>query len=166
MAIYHASMKILGRQVKVAGKVAPGRVNSAVAAAAYQGGLKLQDERNERTHDYERKGGVVFTTILLPEGAPEWMADHARLWNAVEFKEDESNRHRKRPARAPPGIRAARGTNEEENRALALSVGGEFVKRGMVAQVSVHEPAADNGQRNPHAHLLLAMRNGNRGWIR
>ena len=86
-------MKILGRQVKARGKAVPGRGNSSVAAAAYQGGLKLQDERNERIHDYRRKGGVVSTAILLPEGAPKWMADHERLWNAVEFKEDESNRH-------------------------------------------------------------------------
>ena len=62
------SMKILGRQVKAGGKVIkPGRCNSAVAAAAYQGALQLHDERNERTHDYLRKGGVVFTAVLLPE---------------------------------------------------------------------------------------------------
>ena len=35
MAIYHASMKIIGRQVKKGGKVVPGRRNSVVAAAAY-----------------------------------------------------------------------------------------------------------------------------------
>src|ERR1017187_9955177 len=64
MAIYHASMKIIGRQVKKGGKVVPGRHNSAVAAAAYQGGLKLRDERNEKTEDYSRKGGVAFTTVL------------------------------------------------------------------------------------------------------
>ena len=40
-------------------------------------------------------------------------------------------------------------------------MGNEFVKRGMVAQVSIHEPEADNGQRNPHAHLLLTMREVN-----
>src|SRR5579863_9793523 len=56
MAIYHASMKIVGRQVKKGGKAVPGRCNSSVAAAAYQGGLKLYDERNERTQDYQRKG--------------------------------------------------------------------------------------------------------------
>ena len=67
MAIYHASMKIIGRQVKKGGKVVPGRHNSAVAAAAYQGGLKLRDERNEKTEDYSRKGGVAFTTVLTPE---------------------------------------------------------------------------------------------------
>lgn len=161
MAIYHASMKILGRQVKVRGKVVPGLSNSAVAAAAYRGGLKLEDERNRNTHDYLRKGGVVFTTILLPEGAPEWMADHKRLWNAVELKEDESNRHQS--ARLARHLEFALPVEltPEQNRAMALKVGGEFVQRGMVAQVSVHEPDSDNGQRNPHAHLLLTMREVN-----
>ena len=161
MAIYHASMKILGRQVKVGGKAVPGRSNSAVAAAAYQGGLKLEDERNERIPDYRRKGGVVFTTILLPEGAPQWMADHERLWNAVEFKEDESNRHQSAQLARHLEFALPVELTPEENRALGLSVGGEFVKRGMVAQVSVHEPESDNGQRNPHAHLLLTMRDVN-----
>lgn len=158
MAIYHASMKILGRQVKQGGKVVKGRCNSAVAASSYQGGHKLRDERNERTHDYTRKSGVVFTTILLPDGAPDWMADHERLWNAVEFKEDESNRHESAQLARHLEFALPVELTPEENRALALGVGGEFVRRGMVAQVSVHEPDADNGQRNPHAHLLLTMR--------
>jgi ATP-dependent exoDNAse (exonuclease V) alpha subunit len=158
MAIYHASMKIVGRQVKKGGKAVPGRCNSSVAAAAYQGGLKLYDERNERMQDYERKGGVVFTGVLLPEGAPEWMGEPHRLWNAVELKEDESNRHESAQLARHLEFALPVELTPEENRALALSVGNEFVKRGMVAQVSIHEPEADNGQRNPHAHLLLTMR--------
>jgi hypothetical protein len=159
MAIYHASMKIIGRQVKKGGKAVPGRRNSAVAAAAYQGGLKLYDERNQETQDYRRKGGVIFTTILTPEGAPEWMQDDPqRLWNAVEFKEDESNRHESAQLVRHLEFALPVELTPEENRALALGVGGEFVRRGMVAQVSIHEPLPDNGQRNPHAHLLLTMR--------
>jgi ATP-dependent exoDNAse (exonuclease V) alpha subunit len=158
MAMYHAQMKILGRQVKQGGKAVKGRCNSSVAAAAYQGGLKLRDERNERTHDYTRKGGVVFTTILLPEGAPEWMARPERLWNAVELKEDESNRHESAQLARHLEFALPVELTPEQNRALALGVGDAFVKRGMVAQVSVHEPEADNGQRNPHAHLLITMR--------
>jgi hypothetical protein len=161
MAIYHASMKILGRQVKQGGKVVKGRSNSVVAAAAYQGGLKLYDERNECTQDYSRKRGVAFTTILTPEGAPEWMADPERLWSAVEFKEDESNRHESAQLARQLEFALPVELKPEQNRALALKVGDEFVKRGMVAQVSVHEPEPNNGQRNPHAHLLLTMREVN-----
>lgn len=158
MAIYHASMKIIGRQVKKGGKVVPGRRNSAVAAAAYQGGLRLYDERNEETQDYRRKGGVAFTTILTPEGAPEWMRDPQRLWNAVEFREDESNRYESAQLARHLEFALPVELTPEQNRELALRVGGEFVGRGMVAQISIHEPEPDNGQRNPHAHFLLTMR--------
>jgi len=158
MAIYHVSMRVLGRQVKKGGKVVPGRRNSAVAASAYQGGHKLYDERGERIQDYQRKGGVAFTTILTPEDAPEWMQDPERLWNAVEFKEDESNRHESAQLARHLEFALPVELSPEQNRALALGVGGEFAKRGMVAQVSIHEPEPDNGQRNPHAHLLLTMR--------
>jgi hypothetical protein len=98
---------------------------------------------------------------LLPDGAPDWMADPERLWNAVEFKEDESNRHQSAQLARHLEFALPVELTPEENRALALSVSGEFVKRGMVAQVSVHEPEADNGQRNPHCHLLLTMREVN-----
>jgi hypothetical protein len=57
MAIYHASMKIIGRQVKKGGKVVPGRRNSVVAAAAYQGGLRLYDERNEEVRTTGARAG-------------------------------------------------------------------------------------------------------------
>lgn len=158
MAIYHASMKVIGRQVKKGGKVVPGRRNSAVAAAAYQGGHKLRDERNQETHDYRRKGGVAFTTVLLPDGAPEWMRSPERLWNAVEFKEDESNRHATAQLVRQLEFALPVELTAEQNEALALRISGEFVHRGMVAQVSIHEPLADNGPRNPHCHVLLTMR--------
>lgn len=158
MAIYHASMKIVGRQVKRGGKTVPGRHNSAVAASAYQGGLKLQDERNQEVHDYTRKGGVAFTTILTPDGAPEWMHDPGRLWNAVECKEDESNRHANAQLARHLDFALPVELTDAQNKELALGIGGEFVKRGMVAQVSIHEPEPEDGQRNPHAHILLTMR--------
>ncbi len=158
MAIYHASMKIIGRQVTRGGKVVPGRHNSAVAAAAYQGGLKLRDERNEKTEDYSRKGGVAFTTVLTPEGAPEWMENPAKLWNAVEAREDESNRHERAQLARHLDFALPTELTDKQNQKLALAVGGEFLKRGMVAQVSIHEPEPKNGQRNPHSHILLTMR--------
>jgi hypothetical protein len=151
-------MKIIGRQVKRGGKVVPGRRNSAVAAAAYQGRHRLYDERNEEVQDYRRKSGVAFTTILTPEGAPEWMQNPQRLWNAVEFKEDESNRHESAQLARSLEFALPVELTPEENRELALGVAREFVSRGMVAQVSIHEPEPDNGQRNPHAHFLLTMR--------
>ena len=73
MAVMHASMKTISRSA--------GR--SAVAAVAYRSGTEITDERTGLTHDYTRKGGVVHTEVLLPDGAT---ADRAVLWNAVEAK--------------------------------------------------------------------------------
>ncbi len=60
MAIYHCSIKIIGR----------GKGKSAVAAAAYRAGQIITNEYDGVTHDYTRKGGVVHTEILLPDNAP------------------------------------------------------------------------------------------------
>ena len=158
MAIFHASMKIVGRQLKKDGRIVKDRQGSVVGTASYQGGLRLKDERTGVVHDYRKKGGVIFTGILTPEGTQEWMLDAARLWNAVDFKEDESNRHKTAQLARHLEFALPVELSPEENRALALGVAGEFVKRGMVAQLSIHEPLPHNGQRNPHVHLLLTMR--------
>ena len=51
MAIYHCSIKIIGRSD---GK-------SAVASSAYRSGEKLMDDRTGLVHDFTKKRGVVFT---------------------------------------------------------------------------------------------------------
>jgi len=109
--------------------------------------------------DYSRKGGVVFTTVLTPDGAPEWMREPERLWNAVEFKEDESNRHASAQLARNLDFSLPVELTQDVNRELALAIGEEFRSRGMVAQVSIHEPEPEDRQpRNPHAHILLTMR--------
>ncbi len=55
MAIYHAHIQVIGRST--------GR--SVVAAAAYRAAYELQDERQNRTHDYTAKQGVVHSEIML-----------------------------------------------------------------------------------------------------
>ena len=77
MAIYHCTVKIISRS--------SGR--SAVGAAAYRAGEKLENERDGRTHNYTRKDGVVHTEIMTPENAPEWAKDREKLWNEVERAE-------------------------------------------------------------------------------
>ncbi len=64
MAIYHFSVKVIGR--------AAGR--SAVAAAAYRSASRLRDDRLDRDHDFSAKRGVVHSEVMLPENAPEVMA--------------------------------------------------------------------------------------------
>src|ERR1700679_2134107 len=78
MAIYRCEARIITR----------GKGHSAVAAAAYRTGSKIQDERAGITHNYSsRQKGVVESVILRPDNSPEWTADTATLWNEVERSE-------------------------------------------------------------------------------
>jgi hypothetical protein len=77
MAIYHFSAKVISRA----------NGSSAVASAAYRSASRLNDQRLDRHHDFSNKAGVVHSEVMLPEGAPEHLANREKLWNAVEAKE-------------------------------------------------------------------------------
>ena len=155
MAIYHFSVQIIGRS---SGK-------SAVAAAAYRAGDVLLDKRTGITHNYTRKQGVYETRILLPEDAPLWMQDRSQLWNEVERCERQCNSQLAREI----NVAIPKELNHEQKRILVFEyVELEFVSRGMIADVALH----DLNSENPHAHLLLTQRsvtangfgNKNREW--
>ena len=80
LAIYHCSVKIIGR----------GKGKSAIAAAAYRAGEKLCDRETGITHDFTRKGGVMHREILLPGHAPEEYMDRQTLWESVTKAEKKS----------------------------------------------------------------------------
>jgi Ti-type conjugative transfer relaxase TraA len=145
VAIYHFSAKIIGRS--------QGR--SAVAAAAYRSASELLDERLDRTHDYTAKVGVVHSEILPPPGAPERWQDRATLWNEVEAGERQRNSQLARDIE----IALPRELSRAEGIALARDfVREQFVSRGMVADLNVHWTAAADGEVQPHAHVMLTMR--------
>ena len=145
MAIFHARMQVIGRST--------GR--SAVAAAAYRAAELLHDERLDRDHDFTAKDGVVHSEIMLPPGAPERWQDRATLWNEVEATEKRKDAQLAREMEfsiprelsKPEAIRLARDFVAEQ-----------FVSRGMVADVNVHWATAGDGQAQPHAHVMLTMR--------
>ena len=141
IAIYHCSIKIIGR----------GKGRSAVAAAAYRAAEIIQSEYNGVTHDYTRKGGVVHTEILLPEYAPEEYSNRSVLWNAVEMSERNSNAQLAREIE----ISLPTELTREQNISLAREyVQRNFVDKGMCADVCIH----DKNDGNPHAHVMLTMR--------
>ena len=80
-AIYHCSIKIISR----------GKGRSAVAAAAYRSGEKLVNDYDGVVHDFSKKGGVIYSEILLPDNAPREFIDRSVLWNAVEAAEKSKN---------------------------------------------------------------------------
>ncbi len=143
IAIYHCSIKIISR----------GKGKSAVAAAAYRSGEKLTNDYDGTTHDFTRKGGIVYTEILLPDNAPREYADRSMLWNAVEAVEKSKNAQLSREIE----IALPNELSEAECVALAKEFAQKtFVDKGMCADVCIHNPNRE--QKNIHAHIMLTMR--------
>ena len=140
MAIYYMNVQVIGRS---AGRTATG-------AAAYRAGERIVDERTGQTFDYTRRTGEIETEILAPQEAPEWVHDRSQLWNQVEKAE------RRGDAQVAREIVVAfpKELDEERQRDLIRAyVREEFVSKGMVADVAIHRNPG-----NPHAHIMLTMR--------
>ncbi|WP_242140971.1 Ti-type conjugative transfer relaxase TraA [Sphingomonas sp. TREG-RG-20F-R18-01] len=145
MAIYHFSAKVIGRSSG----------SSAVAAAAYRSASKLFDERLERHHDFLNKTGVTHSEVMLPEGAPEHLADRTTLWNAVEAGEKRKDAQLAREIE----FSIPREMTRDQGVSLARDfVKREFVDRGMIADLNVHWDKAEDGSPKPHAHVMMTMR--------
>lgn len=148
MAIYHLSVKPVSRSA--------GR--SATAAAAYRAGCKgekIVDDRTGEIHDYTRKQGVVSTDIVLPDGAPEWATNRAKLWNAAEQAEKRKDAcvAREFEVALPAELSA------EERRRLAVDFAREMAnKEGCAVDVAIHLPNGEHDNRNHHAHILRTTR--------
>jgi len=145
MAIYHLHVKVIGRKSG----------SSAVASAAYRSGSRLRDERLDRSQDFSAKRGVVHSEVLLPENAPEAWSDRERLWNVVEAFEVRKDAQLAREVE----FAIPREMTEAQGIELARDfVRGEFVDRGMIADLNVHWDMAEDGMPKPHAHVMLTMR--------
>ncbi len=149
MAIYHLSGSIISRS--------QGR--SAIASAAYRSGEKLSDEKQGVVHDYSKKQDVVFSDVFLPEGAPEEFKNREVLWNAVEKHEKRKDAQLAREFT----ISLPRELTIEQNKALITEfVSHEFVAKGMIADVCFHNDLLRDGNRQPHAHVMLTLREVNK----
>ncbi|AVP87955.1 hypothetical protein phytr_10270 [Candidatus Phycorickettsia trachydisci] len=151
MAIYHFSTNPIQRS----------KGESAVGAAAYRAGVKLVQKIvdpatgavREKIHNYENKKGVVHKEILVPEGfvKAEWLKDRQELWQRTEDSEIRKDAQLGRQI----VIALPKELSEEENIELAVNFAKEVLaKDGMVVDVAVHYDNPDN----PHAHLLMTMR--------
>ena len=144
MAIYHLSASIIKRSA--------GR---SVTAATYRAAAKIEDITTGIVYDYTRKKGVDHSEILSPISASlgnEWLTDRRELWNKIEEVE------RRKDAQLAREITLAipRELSRPEQIALVREyVQTNYVAAGMVADVNLHHLDGDN----PHAHVLLTMRN-------
>lgn len=141
MAIYHCTCKIISR----------GQWRSAVGAAAYRSGEKLYNEYDGIEHDYTKKGGVVYSEIMLCENAPKEYQDRQTLWNAVEQIEKSSKAQLAREYEVALPVELSR---EEQIKLVRDFAKENFVDNGMCVDFSIH----DKEDGNPHAHIMLTTR--------
>lgn len=128
---------------------------SAVACAAYRSGQTLRDDRNEKTHDFTRKENVLHAEIITPEGAPSWMGDREKLWNAVEAGE------KRKDAQLAKEIILTLPRNldfDAQREVVRDFVKENLISRGLIADFAIHSPEATDGDRNPHAHIMFTLR--------
>ena len=141
MAIYHCSIKIIGR----------GGGRSAVGASAYRSGSRLYEEETGTAHDYTRKMEIMHSEINLPQNAPEEYADREKLWNAVHKVEKNRNAQLAREVEVALPVEFSR---DRQIKVVRDYVKTNFVDAGMCADWSIH----DKGVGNPHAHIMLTTR--------
>lgn len=144
MAIYHLAVKNVGRS--------SGR--SAVAAAAYRAGDRLTNPRDQVTHDYRRRTGVVAAGIVRPPTA-SWITNRQALWEAAETAE----RRKDAVVAREWEVALPSEVGGKEREALAVAFARYLAKRfGVAVDVAIHAPSADGDQRNWHCHMLTTTR--------
>ena len=147
MALYHFSVKQVSR----------GKGQTVVNSAAYISGQKLYNDYYGQTHDYTKKSGVVFTEILTPEYVPERLSDRETLWNEVE----QTEKSKRAQLAYSFDIALQNELTLDENIELAREFCREqFVARGMIVDLAVHEGKSKNEDEpdNPHFHVLAPIR--------
>lgn len=125
--------------------------HKAVAGAAYRAGVALYDERYAMGHDYEGRGDVQHSEIVLPSGADVRFADREFLWNSVELAENRKDSQ----VAIDYVLALPRELDLSNHIALAREFAQyHFVDHGLVVDMAIH----DKGDGNPHAHLYTTTR--------
>lgn len=129
--------------------------HSMIAKAAYNARDKLQDEYYGKTHDYSKKTDLVFSKIFLPEHVPKEFSNREYLWNSVEKIEKSKNSQLARNLL----FELPRELNEQDRiKLISEFIEENFTSKGMIADCSIHNPMASDHEEQPHAHILLTLR--------
>lgn len=140
MSIYHLHCKVFSRS----------KGQTAIAAAAYRSGTKLEDHELGTVSDYTKKKGIAFSEIELPSNAPKEYADREVLWNAVQEVEKSKDAQLCREFE----IALPKELSLVEQIELVRTFAKSLVSEGMIADYSIH----DKNDGNPHVHILTTMR--------
>jgi ATP-dependent exoDNAse (exonuclease V) alpha subunit len=142
VAIFHCQTKIVSR----------GSGQSACASAAYCSGESITCERNQITHNYSRKKGIDHSEILSSTvGKQIFIGNRSLLWNLVEATEKRKDAQLIRSVVVALPIEL---DHQSKIQLVREFIKENFTDRGMIADLNIH----DINSHNPHAHILLTMR--------
>lgn len=152
MAIFTASTKSITRS----------KGQSAVACAAYRAGVKLEDKRYGKTHDYSKRQGVMSADIILPTSLKNKGAtiDRGELWNLAEESETRKNSRVAREWLINLPHELDEKTRKELAHTFAQALADKF---NVIADCAIHKPTDKEIERgadprNFHAHIMLTTR--------
>lgn len=150
MAIFHLAHSFVRRS----------RGSSSIAAAAYNAGQKLEDQKGSTAYsDYSRKGGVLYDEITLPAGSPLWANNRGELWRRLEAREDRSTRAKDALLAHSFNIALPHELTLEQNIFLARDfVREQFTRKGYAVDWAIHGPDPRGDSRNIHLHILVPLR--------
>jgi MobA/MobL family len=142
VAIFHCQTKIVSR----------GSGQSACASAAYCSGESITCDRNQITHNYSRKKGIDHSEIISPViGKKTFSGNRSLLWNSVEATEKRKDAQLIRSVVVALPIEL---DHQSKIQLVREFIEENFTDRGMIADLNIH----DINSHNPHAHILLTMR--------
>jgi hypothetical protein len=138
------------------GVVSRGQGQSVIAKAAYNAREKLTEERTGEVKDYTRKQDrAVWSGLFVDKSAPAWAHDREKLWNAADAFE------KRKDAQIAYNVIAALPhelTDRQREFIVKDFAREQFLRRGVAADVHIHEPSAEGDDRNHHVHMLVSMR--------
>lgn len=150
MAIFHLNTSTISRK--------SGRTSTA--AAAYRCGGILYDERTDKTHDYSKKEGVVFSECFIFENGQKVLLDRERVWNTAEQTEKRVDARTAREIiiNLPHEL-------DEINRTELVQEFTEHIAKtyNVAIDFAIHQPSKEGDQRNHHAHILMTTRRAELG---
>lgn len=127
-----------------------------MAAAAYRAGVSLTNVRDDLTHDYTNKRGVIHAEIVLPEGVDAaWAKDRSDLWNGAEEVE------KRKDARVAREFEVAlpHELTAEQRLEITQDISQMLADRyGAAVDFAIHAPHEESDVRNHHAHIMMTTR--------
>ena len=129
---------------------------SAVASIAYRSGMKLHDERNDKTHNYEaRKKDVLSADIILPSAF--WV----QILNSIErqFGTMQSEPRSEKDARVAREwlINLPHELDEQTRKQLAHSFAKKLADRyNVIADCCIHKPS-DKEIKRGQTHAIFTL---------